>query len=330
VRRSTEKYDAIISVHTISNAAIASGALGLAENYVLTREAFEDYLDHLAPDGMIFFTRPEHQIPRLFATAREAFTLRGMGPIANHVLGFSMVEKRQLPGRLSFSAGFLLKKSAFRPEELVEIRRILTAEAGSGEDANVLKILYAPDERYSDSLYAHIVEAPDLESVFQSTDTQLAAATDDKPFFNQHTRWSRIRWNTIVDLFSQKQPFGARLALEDRPIAEVTLLILLLQSAVVAGVCILLPLVSDCNCLVANRAPWFCPRDAFSPRVAGSNAAFFRFGSMGVGRQWILYCDWHGAGADAWNDGWFPNGAVPRVWLLPRWAARDKKDFRQD
>jgi spermidine synthase len=69
VRRSTEKYDAIISVHTISNAAIASGALGLAENYVLTREAFEDYLDHLAPDGMIFFTRPEYQIPRLFATA---------------------------------------------------------------------------------------------------------------------------------------------------------------------------------------------------------------------------------------------------------------------
>jgi hypothetical protein len=43
-------------------------------------------------------------------------------------------------------------------------------------------------------------------------------------------------------LFSQQQPFGARLALEDRPIAEVTLLILLLQSAVVAGVCILLPL----------------------------------------------------------------------------------------
>ena len=242
VRRSAEKYDAIISVHTISNAAIASGALGLAENYVLTREAFEDYLDHLAPDGMIFFTRPEYQIPRLFATAREVFTLRGMGPIGDHVLGFSMVEKRQLPGRLSFVAGFLLKKSEFRPEELVEIRRILTAEAGSGEDANVLKILYAPDEVYPNSLYAHIVDAPDLERVFQSTDTQLAAATDDKPFFNQHTRWSRIRWNTIVDLFSQKQPFGARLALEDRPIAEVTLLILLIQSVVVAGVCILLPL----------------------------------------------------------------------------------------
>ena len=141
-----------------------------------------------------------------------------MGPIGDHVLGFSMVEKRQLPGRLSFVAGFLLKKSEFRPEELVEIRRILTAEAGSGEDANVLKILYAPDEVYPNSLYAHIVDAPDLERVFQSTDTQLAAATDDKPFFNQHTRWSRIRGNTIVNLFSQKQPFGARLALRIGPL----------------------------------------------------------------------------------------------------------------
>ena len=54
VRRSQERYDAIISVHTISNAAIASGALSLAENYVLTREAFEDYLDHLEGDGVHF------------------------------------------------------------------------------------------------------------------------------------------------------------------------------------------------------------------------------------------------------------------------------------
>src|SRR5205814_4261980 len=78
VRRSNEKYDAIISVHTISNAAVASGALSLAENYVLTREAFEDYLDHLAPDGVIYFTRPEQQIARLFATAREALAARGI------------------------------------------------------------------------------------------------------------------------------------------------------------------------------------------------------------------------------------------------------------
>jgi predicted membrane-bound spermidine synthase len=243
VRRSTEKYDAIISVHTISNAAVASGALSLAENYVLTREAFEDYLDHLTPDGTIFFTRPEFQIPRLVSTAREVFTERGMGPIDNHVFAFSQAESMQSPGRLSFEAGFLLKRSKFLPGDLQQIRKILNAKSGTGEDAPTVKILYAPDDRPADSLCAQIVSAPQLEEVFRHNDSQLAAATDDKPFFNQHSRWSRIRWNTIVDLFSQKQPIGARLALEDRPIAEVTLLILLVQSAFVAGLCILVPLV---------------------------------------------------------------------------------------
>lgn len=242
VRRSTDKYDAIISVHTISNAAVASGALGLAESYVLTREAFEDYLDHLSPDGTIFFTRPEFQIPRLLSTAREVFERRGMGSIANHVFAFSEVERKPMPGRLSFVAGFLLKKSEFLPAELKQIRGILNAEAGRDKDTTSIKTLYAPDERPTEGLFAQIVGAPHLEEVFRHNDLQLAAATDDKPFFNQHMRWSRIRWSTVVDLFSQKQPSGARLALEDRPIAEVTLLILLVQSVVVAGLCILLPM----------------------------------------------------------------------------------------
>jgi spermidine synthase len=80
VRRSTEKYDAIISVHTISNAAVASGALSLAENYILTREPFEDYLDHLTPDGAVFFTRPEFQIPRLVSTGSTSCCLHAEVP----------------------------------------------------------------------------------------------------------------------------------------------------------------------------------------------------------------------------------------------------------
>jgi Spermine/spermidine synthase domain len=241
MRRSQEKYDAIISVHTISNAAIASGALSLAENYVLTREAIEDYLDHLNPDGAIFFTRPEFQIPRLVSTARVVFAERGLGPIDSHVFAFSVEDEMPEPGRLSFEAGFLLKKSEFQAGELKQIREILTPKNGSGENAPSIKILYAPDERHADSLCTRIVAAPRIEEVWQSSDSELVPATDDKPFFNQHTRWSRIRWRTIVDLFSQKQPAGARMALEDRPIAEVTLLILLVQSAIVAGLCILLP-----------------------------------------------------------------------------------------
>lgn len=266
VRRSAEQYDAIISVHTISNAAVTSGALSLAENYVLTREALEDYLDHLSPDGAIFFTRPEFQIPRLVSTARDVFARRGLGPIDNHVFAFSESFPMQMPGRLSFLGGFLLKKSEFRPEDLKQIRQILAAD--SDQEGGAPKILYAPDEKPADSLCAQIVAAPQLEDILRTNDSQLAAATDDKPFFNQHTRWSRIRWKTIVDLFSQKQPGGARMALEDRPIAEVTLLILLLQSALVAGLCILLPLA------VLNRR---------GVQIAGRWAWIGYFAALGLG-----------------------------------------------
>jgi len=243
LRRSHEKYDAIISVHTISNAAIASGALSLAENYVFTREAFDDYLDHLTPDGILFFTRPEAQIPRLLSTARESFAARNMGPVANHMFAFTNgAPNIRSEGRGSFAAVFLLQKSEIRPRQLQQIRQIEKDYSGSGFK---LKVLYSPDEAPADSfsLYNEIASAPDLQAVYDRSDSQLAPATDDKPFFNQHMRWSRIRWRTIVDLFSQAKPGDARLSLEDRPIAEVTLLVLLVQSVLIAAACILLPLI---------------------------------------------------------------------------------------
>ena len=249
VRRSAETYDTIISVHTISNAAVASGALSLAENYVLTREAFVDYLNHLAPDGTIYFTRPEYQVPRLLATAREAFEELGLGSLSNHVI--IDTAPAALKGRKSFTAGFLLKKSAFTPADIEAIRRVTLSP-----DDSHRTLLYAPDHVEPGSLYQQIVDAPDLNAVYRSTDMLLAPATDNKPFFNQHTRWSSIRWATIRDLFSQDKAGAARLALEDRPIAEVTLLVLLAQTAVVAAIFILLPLLLSRTTGLQWSASW--------------------------------------------------------------------------
>jgi hypothetical protein len=106
VRRSTEKYDAIIAVHTISNAAVISGALSLAENYVLTREAFEDYLDHLTPDGIIFFTRPEVQIPRLFTTATEVLRDRDILDPGQHLYAYQDHDPWSKGEKYAFAAGF--------------------------------------------------------------------------------------------------------------------------------------------------------------------------------------------------------------------------------
>lgn len=228
VRRSREQYDAIISEHTISNAAIASGALSLAENYVLTREAFEDYLDHLSANGVIFFTRPEAQIPRLVATAREIFARRGLGDPGAHLYVFRQTDD---PGRLSFVAGFVLKKSPLTESEVQEIGRRL---------GRTTQVLYSPFAPRAGTIYDSLLTAPDLGAVYAHSPVELEPATDDRPFFNQHVRWGGLTFADIRDVLSQRRM--GRMALEDRPVAEVTLILLLVQSAVIAAVLILLPL----------------------------------------------------------------------------------------
>jgi len=243
VRRSKEQYDAIISVHTISNAAIASGALSLAENYVLTREAFEDYLDHLKSDGVLYFTRPETQIPRLFSTGREALAARGITDFPSHFFAYrALPPGEHLPSFKSFCAGFLMKRSPFTPEEIAAIRRILKIGEAPKTGEGTTEVLYSPGEPASGSIYYRLLTAPDLRAVYASEPAQIEPATDDRPFFNQHTRWSTINWKTFQDIFTQNTARKARMALEDRPIAEVTLLVLLAQSIVVAAILIFLPL----------------------------------------------------------------------------------------
>jgi hypothetical protein len=102
------------------------------------------------------------------------------------------------------------------------------------------EILYSPLEPRVGSIYHTLVTAPDLRAVYRAQAAQIEPATDDRPFFNQHTRWSSINLNTIRDLLTQERQ--GRIALEDRPIAEVTLLVLLAQTILIAAALILFPL----------------------------------------------------------------------------------------
>jgi SAM-dependent methyltransferase len=239
VRRSHDTYDAIISMHTISNSAIASGALALTENYVLTHEAFEDYYDHLSPDGVIFFTRPQNQIPRLFATGREVLQAHGVTDLGAHFYAFGgrpgVDPQKSRFNR--FFAGFLLKKTPFTPDEVRAISAFLGVDTPKGEVA----ALYTPLDPQTGTIYQRLLNAADVTSVYADSPDMIAPATDNQPFFNQHTRWSSIGWHTISDLFHQGKM--GRMALEDRPVAEVTLIVLLAQTILIAGILIMLPLL---------------------------------------------------------------------------------------
>jgi predicted membrane-bound spermidine synthase len=243
VRRSDKKYDVIVSSHTISNAAVASGALSLAENYVLTKEAFQDYWDHLTADGVLFFTRPESQIARLFSTATELLREQGIKTPGAHLYAYteSTPRFRKLQRR-SFMAGFLLKKSPLSPTEVNGVESLLRINnPDTAADASFNQRLYSPYQATTSSLYAQIVNSPDLNDLYQQHAALLAPATDDRPFFNQHARWSSIGWKNFRDIFTQDKL--GRMALEDQPVAEITLIMILLQSVVIAAVLILVPLL---------------------------------------------------------------------------------------
>ncbi len=242
INRSNEQYDAIVSSHTISNAAVASGALSLSENFVLTKEAFEEYYQHVSTNGVIYFTRPESQIPRLFTTGREVLAENGITNYPDHFYAFRFPPDSGQDK--SFVAGFIMKKSSFTPGEINKIDSIILNMHTEGDDGiwKPLEKLYSPFNPAIKNIYSEILTTKNAEDFYRQQSIQLAPATDDKPFFNQHVRWSSVGWKTIKDVFSQDDPMAARMALENKPIAEVTLLIILVQSILLAAILILIPL----------------------------------------------------------------------------------------
>jgi len=162
----------------------------------------------------------------------------------------------------TFSSGFLLKKTPFADDEIRAIDAFLGVDDEKGDTAR----LYSPLDPETGTIYQRLLSAPDVQVVYRSEPDQIAPATDNQPFFNQHTRWSSIGWGTIRDLFSQGRM--GRMALEDRPVAEVTLIVLLAQTIVVAGILIMLPLLRF-------------KRDDL--RVAGRGRMLVYFAGLGLG-----------------------------------------------
>jgi hypothetical protein len=209
---------------------------------VLTREAFEQYYDHLNENGVLYFTRPESQLPRLFTTAREVLAEHGIKDFSKHFYAYRSTPSKN-EGQTSFVGRFLMKKSPFTEAEVQHMNAFINHIHNEVDSVwRPLEKLYSPYNDGVQNVYDTIVSTNDIDRFYNTYQTQVKPATDDKPFFNQHVRWSEIGWHSFKDVFSQNSPAAARMALENKPIAEITLVIILLQSIVLASVLILIPL----------------------------------------------------------------------------------------
>jgi predicted membrane-bound spermidine synthase len=168
IRRSHQKYDVIQAGYIDTYAATAAGAFSLTENTLYTVEAYQDYLSHLSPNGIVaiqrYFEDPPQQSIRLISLALAALKQRGDARPAAHIVVVREGDR----------ASVLVKNSEFTAAEVARIEEHI---ALSG-----FELIAAPG-RAGVGLYGQLLNTPDFESVIRGYQLDISPVSDDRPFF---------------------------------------------------------------------------------------------------------------------------------------------------
>jgi spermidine synthase len=214
IRRAPDTFASIQATLVDTWAASSSGAFTLSENNIYTREAFSEFLDHLAPGGILAVTRwydanSPKEFLRLVALGRAALEARGVAgkEVANY---FAIATDNDRRGTL------LLSRDPYRPDDLARLR----AAATDGH----LRLLFTPGGHASgdggdeDRLLHSFLEAPTAESVLATQRFDASATTDDRPFF-----FYNLRGHQLLSIFAHPE----RLELNNLGVAILIFLLIL-------------------------------------------------------------------------------------------------------
>ena len=244
--RDSRQYDVIQLSGVDTWAAQASGAYALTENFVYTSEAFDEYLKHLRPDGMLGFSRPFVDPPletfRLMSTALDALDRIGVEEPSKHVLIVSgLGQAADVPW-----AEMLVKRSPFT---LMEVDRI-----ARWADDRGFEVSFDPLSE-GDSALEPLgrANAGVRHTILADYPLSVGPVSDDSPFYFQYNHW-RDLW---------KAPNGFQ-----PPMAMWMLAGSFLEVLVLSALVILYPLY----------------RKGSAARSKGGRAGvFFYFASLGMG-----------------------------------------------
>jgi hypothetical protein len=175
VRNAKQHFDVVQMTLVDTWASTAAGAFALSENNLYTVEAFQEYLEHLNPDGMVAITRWE------FSEPREALRVVSVGLEALHRLGvqdpsrnFMVVSEGDLDED-GIPVLVLTKRTAFTPEEEQSVRSHLAAYPA-------LVGLYLPSQP-GDNAFSKLILQNDPSGFARSYAYNVAPVTDNAPFF---------------------------------------------------------------------------------------------------------------------------------------------------
>ena len=199
VRRSDSRYDLIQLTLVDTWAASAAGAFSLSENHLYTTEAFCDYINHLADDGVLavtrwIFAKPRETL-RLMTTAFAAAQRLGITDPAQHIA----IAAVTLPGTQLELASFMFKRSALTTRDIDVIKSRVAM--GSG------RMVYSPFEK-SGNAFDACAQAGNTDQFTSTYEYAIAPTTDDRPFFFNVVRAAQLGRIMTLEPESRKNNLG--------------------------------------------------------------------------------------------------------------------------
>jgi len=222
VRTTQDQYDLIQLTGVDTLSAMNSGAYVLAENYLYTVEAFHDYLDHLAPGGILSFStgnlnpaRPR-AAGRMVSVAQRALRERGIDRPQDHI---AVVDSRALYVEIMIRT---------EPYEPAQINLLAEHAARLG-----FAPLYLPG-RGGHPVFDGLISATGKkrEELLAGLPFLQTATTDRQPFFMTFFRWG--------DLFEPGNITPSHVT----ALGQIVLALLLISLTALGALLILGPLVS--------------------------------------------------------------------------------------
>lgn len=228
---STERYDLIQVALLDSFSTSSAGLYALSESYLYTVEAFQGYLRHLRPGGLLAITRwvtlPPRDMPKLLATAVAAMDGAGVPEPSRRlalVRGWKTATLVVKNGE--FDAADLAALRDFCRTRSFDVEYYPGIQPGQANRYNVLDKPYFFDT-------AQALLGPDRDQFLSRYKFDVRPATDDRPYF-----FHFFKWRTLPELLSLKSQGGLPLLEWGYPVLVATLL----QATAAALLLIVVPL----------------------------------------------------------------------------------------
>jgi hypothetical protein len=235
VRRHRGAFDVIYSLSSNTWAALGSGAFALAENYLFTTEAFQDYWNALSADG---FLSLEHQMymPRLVSEVMDALRREGVARPEEHFAVYRLPQLRRYVLLLS------------RRPLTDEIRQRAYGPL-AGPRQTPMHLVYPAPDSLRGRLINQIVTRG-WQAVADTARVAISPCTDDRPFIAQMGLWR----NLTRERLEKVSPYDDLTGL---PISQLILLVILAFTVVLGLPLVLLPYATSREKLPAAGWAYF-------------------------------------------------------------------------